>query len=229
MLIANRFDFSWFSYFRCSNADDEAFALMAQSGCKGVFLGIESADPTVLKNMNKHADPSRYRYGIGKLKEHGILTFAALIVGYPGETRDTLRNTMDFIDETGPTFYRAELYYHDRNTPVHDRAVEFGIEHEGYSWRHRSMDWQEACDHVDAFYREIRQSTILPLYMFDFWSIPYLVGKGLSIDTLTSWMRIAQEMLVAGLGDHVPNTAATEEQLVSLLQARRCGEHLVSV
>jgi len=39
------YGFNWFSYFRCSNSDEEAIDLMARSGCKGVFLGIESGSP----------------------------------------------------------------------------------------------------------------------------------------------------------------------------------------
>src|SRR5205823_10904625 len=39
MMIKKQFNFNWFSYFRCSNSDEEAFDLMARSGCKGVFLG----------------------------------------------------------------------------------------------------------------------------------------------------------------------------------------------
>src|SRR5215831_2127372 len=42
LMIKKNYQFKWFSYFRCSNSDEEAFDLMARSGCQGVFLGIES-------------------------------------------------------------------------------------------------------------------------------------------------------------------------------------------
>lgn len=51
MMLSNGFDFNWFSYFRCSNADDEAFDLMQRSGCKGVFLGVESGDCHLLPSI----------------------------------------------------------------------------------------------------------------------------------------------------------------------------------
>jgi hypothetical protein len=65
--------------------------------------------------------------------------------------------------------------------------------------------------------------------MFDFWSIPYLVGKGIAIDTLKPWMGIAQELIVSGLGGELPNTAAAEARLVSLLQARTADERPVVI
>src|SRR5215471_5879202 len=55
MMIKNNFDFKWVSFFRCSNANDETFALMAESGCIAVYLGVESGDQTILNHMNKFA------------------------------------------------------------------------------------------------------------------------------------------------------------------------------
>src|SRR5580692_8915848 len=55
MMIDKAWGFEWISFFRCSNADEEAFDLMARSGCIGVFLGIESGDQTILEYMDKHA------------------------------------------------------------------------------------------------------------------------------------------------------------------------------
>ncbi len=63
LMIQEQYNFNWFSYFRCSNSDEEAFDLMAKSGCKGVFLGIESGSPSILKNMNKAATIERYAEG----------------------------------------------------------------------------------------------------------------------------------------------------------------------
>jgi radical SAM PhpK family P-methyltransferase len=216
MMIRNQFDFKWFSYFRCSNADDEAFDLMQRSGCKGVFLGIESGDQTILKAMNKFAKPSRYEYGIRHLKERGIITFASLIVGFPGETEETVRNTMSFIENTAPDFYRAELYYHDTKVPIQQRAAEYNLTGAGYSWRHSTMTWNEACNLIEMMYTNIQSSLVLPLYMFDFWSIPYLIGEGITSGQLSQFMSIAQRMLIQGLDDKVTDTRQQWEDLITI-------------
>lgn len=218
MMIRNRFSFNWYSFFRCSNSDTEAFDLMQQSGCRGVFLGIESGDTQVLKNMNKAADVNKYREGIRQLKERGIVTFASVIVGFPGETRQTVENTMRFLEETSPTFYRAETYYHYTNVPIHEKADVFGIKGAGYSWRHNTMTWQEAGATVEKMYRTIRGPLIVPGYMFDFWSIPYLTGRGITVEQITSFVRVAQDLLVDGF-DESSTSDGYDERLASVFGA----------
>jgi len=219
MMIRNKFEFDWFSYFRCGNADDAAFDLMAEAGCKGVFLGIESGDNGVLKNMNKFAKIERYGHGIQKLNERNIASFASLIVGFPGETEATVQNTIDFIQQSGPTYYRAELYYHDVNAPIQERANEFQIKSAGYSWKHATMDWKQATAAVDRMYRTITSSTILPLYMFDFWSLPYLVGKGISLPKVKAFTERAQPMLMRGLEDENADLSNERKELAALFAA----------
>jgi p-methyltransferase len=219
MMIANRFNFNWFSFFRCAESDDECFDLMRESGCKGVFLGIESGDQDILNGMNKHAAIERYKYGIGKLNEYGIMNFASFIIGFPGETRQSVQNTIDFIEETRPTFYRAEVYFHSDNFPIEKEADKYGLRGGGYSWSHRSMDWKTACDMVDLVYRTVRGSVICPLYMFDFWSMPYLFGQGISLERLREFGRISQRLLLMDLepladDDEARRAAIYDELLV---------------
>jgi p-methyltransferase len=199
MMIRNKFDFNWFSYFRCSNSDDEAFNLMAESGCKGVFLGIESGDQDILVKMNKAATVHRYEDGIRKLNERGIISFASFIVGFPGETRQSVQNSIDFVERSGPTFYRAQLYYHRTNLPIDKKADEYGLKGGAYNWQHNSMRWDEACDLIDHMYFTVKNSIILPEATFDFWSIPYLIGMGISMDQIIEFARVSQKLLLCGL------------------------------
>jgi anaerobic magnesium-protoporphyrin IX monomethyl ester cyclase len=216
LIIRKGYSFDWYSFFRCSNSDDEAFDLMAMSRCKGVFLGIESGDEQILKGMNKFANIEKYKQGIRKLKERGIITFASVIVGFPGETEESFKNTMEFLEDTRPDFYRAELYFHYSDVPIHKQADIYGIRGAGYSWKHNTMDWRRAVELVQTMYQTVRGPTVFPAYMFDFWSIPYLRGKGLSIDQITGFTRIAQEILVNSLGESVPDISRQENQLLNL-------------
>jgi radical SAM PhpK family P-methyltransferase len=216
MMIKNQFDFNWFSFFRCANSDAECFGLMRDSGCKGVFLGIESGDNQMLTYMNKAADISRYREGIRALKANGIVTFAALIVGFPGETRQSAMNTVAFLEDACPDFYRTEIYYHYGNVPIAQQAEKFGISGAGYSWTHRSMDWQEAADLLEEMYRTIKGPRVLPGYMFDFWSIPYLLGKGISIDQLKAFTATAQRWLTDGFSDGPADCQPYERELARI-------------
>jgi anaerobic magnesium-protoporphyrin IX monomethyl ester cyclase len=218
MMIRRKFDLEWLSYFRCANADDEAFDLMAEAGCVGTFLGIESGDQTVLKAMNKGATAHRYRDGIGKLKDRGILTYATFIAGHPGETDETIRNTIDFIQETAPNFYSMEPYYHDTRVPIAARSAEYGIRGRGYSWEHNTMDWKRATEWSIHAYETIDSSIVLPLNNFDLWSVGYLRGEGFALSTITDMLRVMSKMVVRGLRDPARDFPELEEQLVRVLE-----------
>jgi len=216
-MITEQLNFNWYSNFRCGNADDETFDLMKKSGCKGVFLGLESGDQTILDNMNKRVQVSEMKSGIQKLNDRDIITYASIIVGFPGETQETLQNTINFIEDTGPTYYKAQLFYHSTRTPIGQQAHQYGLHSSRYSWRHNTMDWRQACDGVDLIYRSVKNAIILPVYMFDFWAIPYLFGKGIDPTDLKAFLSQTQVLLTSGLQTPAPTTQPNTAVLKNLL------------
>ena len=205
LMIEKDYQFNWFSYFRCSNSDEEAVELLAKSGCKGVFLGIESGSPTILQNMNKAATPEKYVRGIELLREYGVLTFASLIFGFPGETKETIKESVDFIKTTKPDYYRAQLWYCEPGTPVDMQREKYKIEGNGFVWSHATMDSMEAMDHIDLAFLEITESTWLPQWSFDFWTIPYLLGKEYSLELFRKLMTSSHRLLaleIAAVPEH---------------------------
>ena len=195
LMIEKDYQFNWFSYFRCSNSDEEAIELLAKSGCKGVFLGIESGSPTILQNMNKAATPEKYVRGMELLHEYGVLTFASLIFGFPGETKETIKESVDFIKTTKPDYYRAQLWYCEPGTPVDMQREKYKIEGNGFVWSHATMDSMEAMDHIDLAFLEITESIWLPQWSFDFWTIPYLLGKEYSLELFRKLMTSSHRLL----------------------------------
>jgi p-methyltransferase len=226
MMIEEDFGFKWASYFRCANADDETFDLIKQAGCVAVFAGIESGDQQILKNMNKFVKVSAYKHGLRMLAERDIMVYASFIIGFPGETAASVQNTLEFIEETAPTFYSAETYFHDRKVPVQDRADEFGLQGSAYSWRHNTMTWQEATDHVEYLHRNIKNSVLLPLYGVDMWSVPYFLANGISRQQLVDFLRIAQGMVIRAFDEERPNYDREWEQLRGLFRPGAPQIHL---
>jgi anaerobic magnesium-protoporphyrin IX monomethyl ester cyclase len=202
-IVRRRLDLRWTSFLRCTNADAETFDLMAASGCAGVFLGIESADPTVLQLMRKSARPDAYARGIAELTRRDILTFASYIIGFPGETVDSVFRTFDFITRNPTTFYNLQLYYHDRNSPIESRRDEFSLKGSGYQWMHGSMDWREASDLVRyGIFLDVGPLPT-PLYGFSIWSLPFLQSLGLSAQAFKSFAKVGAAALKAGLNGPV--------------------------
>lgn len=201
MMIRNRFNFRWISFLRCSNADDEVIALMKESGCVGVLLGIESGDQRILNLMNKSATLEKYRWGITELERHGIATFVSLICGFPGETEESVANTLRFVEETKPTFFNVQLYYHDLRAPIHKKADEFEVQGAGYNWKHKTMDWRKAAHWSKYLFNQVQNSIPLTLYGFSLWGISYLMAKGISLERIKEFGRIARPLLMKSLDD----------------------------
>ena len=220
MMIRKKYPFNWFSYFRCSNSDQEAIDLMAESGCKGVFLGIESGSPSILINMNKSATVEKYAKGIEMLRRNGILTFGSFITGFPGETDETVQETIDFIRTTRPDYYRSQMWYCEPGTPIQNERRKYQIEGEGFVWSHATMDSMGAMDHIDRMFLAINESVWLPQWSFDFWIIPYLMGKGISRDRFREFMTVAHKMLTLEIASVPPQQKKMlqQEHLQSLVR-----------
>jgi p-methyltransferase len=194
MIIRNKFRFRWISFFRCSSCDDEALMLMRDSGCLAVYLGVESGDAQVLKNMRKFGDVEKYVERIKRLDEHGILTLASMIIGFPGETEESVRRSIEFLNRAKPHFYNVQTYYHDLQAPIASREGPLHVTGAGYNWSHASMDWREAVRLKRVMIRDVRPSLQLPLYGFSIWSFPYLLSSGMTLNQVLRFTRYANDL-----------------------------------
>jgi radical SAM superfamily enzyme YgiQ (UPF0313 family) len=80
--------------------DEEWAALLAAAGCKGVLIGFESLDRAALGAMGKpFNDPARYRQALANLRRHGIAVYGAFVLGYDGDTRETIDAAVAFARE----------------------------------------------------------------------------------------------------------------------------------
>lgn len=218
LMIEKEYNFKWVSFLRCSNVDELAMDLMKESGCIGVLLGIESGDEIILKNMNKKAKARRYKWGIEQLNKRGISSYASLICGFPGETEETVKNTINFIEETKPTFYNVQLYYHDHRAPIHQQAKKYGIRGGGYNWRHKTMDWRSATKWAMHMYKNIHSSIPIPVFGFSMWGVAYLVSQGLTLEQIKTFGKIVQEPFIPSLDGIAIDCTDQERRLVELFK-----------
>jgi radical SAM PhpK family P-methyltransferase len=213
MMIRKNYGFRWNSFYRSDHGDEETIELMAEAGCEGVFLGVESGSDQMLQRMNKTARRRHYSDAIASFSAHNISTYASLIIGFPGETEESVEETISFIEETRPEYYRAQLWYADPVTPIWQEREKYGVVGQGFSWRHDSMDAERACDWIDQMFLQIENSTWLPQFGFEQWSTFYLQRKGMSRVGVRNFVTafnsaIKQRMLSYGLPMR-PEIAAT--------------------
>jgi radical SAM PhpK family P-methyltransferase len=188
MMIKNRYGFHWNSFYRSDHGDDEAIELMAEAGCEGVFLGVESGSDVMLKTMNKSARRADYLRAIPRLQSVGISTHANLIVGFPGESYASYGETISLLEEARPDFFRAQLWYADPVTPIWKRKEQFGVKGSAFAWSHDTMDYQMACDLVDRMFLCVEGPVWLPQHGFEQWSTFYLQRKGMSLPAVKAFL-----------------------------------------
>src|SRR6476646_4175011 len=118
-----------------------------------------------------------------------------LLSAFPERPKRPSRKTIDFIRETKPDYYRAQMWYCEPGTPIQNERVKYNIKGEGFVWSHATMDSLEAMDHIDRMFLTLDQSLWLPQWSFDFWIIPYLLGKGISLVQFREFMTQSHKLL----------------------------------
>ena len=189
MMIRNKYPFKWHCFFRCDQTDEETIDLMAQAGCIGVFLGLESASEPVLRNMDKGAHKKDFRRTMPLFKRAGIRQMLSMLVGFPGETYATFRETLDFLEEINPDFTRPQIWFCDPTTPVWRRREEFNLHGKAYGWSHYTMDAETAVELVVETFFSLKGPTWIPDPGYN-WTFLYAMEKnGMTIDQQKTFLK----------------------------------------
>lgn len=93
--------FQWSANSR-ADVDMETLKVLKRSGARLFCVGVESGDQTVLDNMKKNLKIEKIQQFFSDAKKAGILIHGCFLVGNPGETKDTLKKTLDFAKQLNP-------------------------------------------------------------------------------------------------------------------------------
>jgi radical SAM superfamily enzyme YgiQ (UPF0313 family) len=97
-IVERGLNISWRCIMYPGKVDREMLHLMAKAGCRDVSLGFESGCEHILRNMNKKFTPPAVRQTSEMLKDFGITRMGFLLLGGPGETRESVLQSLDFAD-----------------------------------------------------------------------------------------------------------------------------------
>lgn len=209
-MIEKNYSFNWISFFRCDNVDDEMAQLMKESGCLGVFLGIESANNQVLKNMNKMVTVETYYEKVALLKKYDLLVYGSFIIGFPGETEQTMADSVKFIEESGIDFFSGKLWFMDPVSLIMKEKDRYGIKGLMHEWTHNTMNFTRANEINEQITMEIKNAFYVPDYQFSFWWVLHLLNKGMRLDTLKSFLRGFVQGLTDKLQGHLKSNMKPE-------------------
>ena len=130
----------WTCNSRVDFVDEEMLRAMGRAGCWMIAWGIESGSEAILRKARKGASPGKARQAIAWAKQAGIRNWGYFIIGLPGETEQTIRETIDFA-KTLPLdialFHVAAPY---PGTPFFAEVLRNGWFREGTRWEQVDMD-----------------------------------------------------------------------------------------
>ncbi|HSQ53240.1 MAG TPA: radical SAM protein, partial [Acidobacteriota bacterium] len=92
----------WDCQTRVSRVSPELLATMRDANCQQVFFGVESGCQKILDAVNKGTTVEQNRRAIKMAKDAGLFVAISVIIGYPGETRDMLMQTIDLVKKAEP-------------------------------------------------------------------------------------------------------------------------------
>jgi len=137
----------WTCNSRVDFVDEEMLRLMGLAGCWMIAWGIESANEGILRQVRKGYRPERAGQALGWARAAGIKNWGYFIIGLPGETDETVRQTIELAKKLPldlALFHIAAPY---PGTPFYQEAVEKGWFREGGRWEDVDMDRSTVLDY----------------------------------------------------------------------------------
>ncbi|MBI3307219.1 MAG: B12-binding domain-containing radical SAM protein [Candidatus Omnitrophica bacterium] len=102
--------------------DQQAEAMM-RAGFRWLLTGFESGSPRILTNINKKATREQNTRAVQMAKNHGLKVKALMSVGHPGESRETIMETHDWLLKVRPDDFDVTIITTYPGTPYYDFAV----------------------------------------------------------------------------------------------------------
>lgn len=99
---------------------------MYDSGCRWLMLGLETGSPKTRKDINKPMDHETIRKFVDMCTEAGIMTFGSFIIGFPNETPERVKETVEFALSLNVDAFLFNYYVAIPKTPMGDKLIKDG-------------------------------------------------------------------------------------------------------
>ena len=93
---------------------------LKSSGCKLIWIGAESGSQNVIDLMDRRVDVHKVREMIKLAASFGIKTGTFIMLGYPGETREDILETIRHLNESDPDYFTINVAYPIKGTTLFD-------------------------------------------------------------------------------------------------------------
>ncbi len=104
---------------RAERLNDEILQLLKQAGCFRIWIGAESGSQKIIDKMDRRVDVNVVKQAIINTNAIGIETGTFIMLGYPGETREDINQTIKYLKEANPTHYTITIAYPIKGTALY--------------------------------------------------------------------------------------------------------------
>lgn len=198
-LIERKHPLEWSCRACVDSLDRDMLRLMADAGCRKVYIGIETASPESLRLMNKHLEISRVQQIIRDAQDLGIHPLGFFMTGVPGESRESLRNTIRYSISLGLDYAQFSRTIAKPGTGLLDEVIRVTGTDYWREWvlgqvseRRLPSPWTDLTDREIEFWTQLAYLT--------FYFRPSYIGRAVtrfrSADETIRSVRTAARMLV---------------------------------
>lgn len=107
---------------RADRMTEEVIQLLKDTGCFRVWIGAESGSQRIIDAMDRRVEVAKVREMIIKSKQAGIEAGTFIMLGYPGETKSDIRETIKHLTSSQPSFYTITVAYPITGTPLYNEV-----------------------------------------------------------------------------------------------------------
>lgn len=157
LILERGLDLEWTCNSRVDFVDQDMLRLMGQAGCRWISWGIESGNETVLKRVRKGIDLERVKQSLRWSKEAGIRNWGYFIIGLPGETEETIQETIRFSKQLPLDLVLFHIAAPYPGSPLFFEVVEEGWFRPGTRWEQVDMDRSTVLDYPNLRAEELER------------------------------------------------------------------------
>ena len=151
----------WAAFARVTNINRKLLEKMRASGCIALAIGMESGNEKILTRMNKHYSQEDIRRCVSEVRELGIIAHCNVVVGFPGETEETITSTIETLNLAQPDSYHCMQLFVAPNTTLSNSKIEFGIQGDKLVWRHETMSSRDVPAVMDRIVSSVKPSCLM--------------------------------------------------------------------
>jgi anaerobic magnesium-protoporphyrin IX monomethyl ester cyclase len=143
----------WTAFARVDTVSRELLEIMKAAGCTMLCFGIESGNQEILDTVKKKITLEKIENAIKLCNETGIIPMASYIMGLPGETPETVRQTLEFARRLCKN-YGFHILSPFPGTEVRDMAENYGLRILNSDWDKYDAN-QSVCESIHLPHQEV--------------------------------------------------------------------------